>query len=268
MPVIPTADYTLLDNPYVLDMLFHPRPGYNLAPTPSARKIAIPVAQEVTIGGRFYIAAAGAVNILFFHGNGEIVDDYDDLGTLYNQLGINLLAVDYRGYGDSTGQPTTSAMMADAHAIFRFVTQWLQEHKHTGALLVMGRSLGSASALELVSQYPEQIAGLIIESGFAYTGPLLRLIGVDTEQLGFKESQGIQNLEKIKTFTEPTLVIHAEFDHIIPFADGQALYEASPAADKRLLKILRANHNNIFALALWEYMGAIKNFADRFKSEA
>jgi len=52
MPVIPTADYTLLDNPYVLDMLFHPRPGYNLAPTPSARKIAIPVAQEVTIGGR------------------------------------------------------------------------------------------------------------------------------------------------------------------------------------------------------------------------
>ena len=265
MPVIPTVDYTLLDNPYVLASLFHPRPGYALAPSPSAQKISIPVAADVTIGGRFHIASPGAVNILFFHGNGEIVDDYNDLGPLYNQLGINLLAVDYRGYGDSTGKPTTSAMMADAHAIFGFVTQWLRDHQHSGALLVMGRSLGSAPALELVSRYPEQIAGLILESGFAYTGPLLRLIGIDTEQLGFKETQGIQNLEKIKTFTKQTLVIHAEFDHIIPFADGQALYDASPAADKRLLKILNANHNNIFSLALWEYLGANKNFADKFK---
>ncbi len=265
MPLIPTADYTLLDNPSVLAFLFHPRPSYDLAPGSSAHKISIPVATDVAIGGHFHIASQSAVNLLFFHGNGEIVDDYNDLGPLYKQLGINLLAVDYRGYGDSTGKPTTSAMMADSQVIFRFVTQWLRDHRHSGALIVMGRSLGSASALELVSQYPEQIAGLIIESGFAYTGPLLRLIGVDTERLGFKESQGIQNLEKIKTFTKPTLIIHAEFDHIIPFSDGQALYDASPAADKRLLQIPNANHNNIFSLALWEYLGAIKNFADKFK---
>ncbi len=265
MPLIPTADYTLLDNPYVLAFLFHPRPSYDLAPGSSAHKISIPVATDVAIGGRFHIVSQSAVNLLFFHGNGEIVDDYNDLGPLYKQLGINLLAVDYRGYGDSTGKPTTSAMMADSQVIFRFVTQWLRDHRHSGALIVMGRSLGSASALELVSQYPEQIAGLIIESGFAYTGPLLRLIGVDTERLGFKESQGIQNLEKIKTFTKPTLIIHAEFDHIIPFSDGQALYDASPATDKRLLQIPNANHNNIFSLALWEYLGAIKNFADKFK---
>jgi hypothetical protein len=255
------VDYSLLDDPYVLACLFHPRPSYDLTPGKSAHEVLIPMAEGVVIGGCFHIANPAAVNIVFFHGNGEIVDDYNDLGPLYTQLGINFLAVDYRGYGNSTGSPTTSAMMTDCHAIFRFVTAWLKDHGHSGALIVMGRSLGSASALELVSHYAEHIAGLIIESGFAYTGPLLQLIGVDLDRLGFRESQGIQNLEKIKTFTKPTLIIHAEFDHIIPFADGQALYDASPAADKQLLKIPYANHNNIFSLALGEYLGAVKNLA-------
>jgi pimeloyl-ACP methyl ester carboxylesterase len=265
MPNSTTVDYSLLDNPYVLACLFHPRPSYDLAPGKSAHDVLIPVAESVVIGGRFHIASPAAANILFFHGNGEIVDDYNDLGPLYKQLGINFLAVDYRGYGNSTGSPTTSAMLADCHVIFRFVTDWLKDNGYTGALIVMGRSLGSASALELVSHYAEQITGLIIESGFAYTGPLLQLIGVDIDKLGFKESRGIQNLEKIKTFTKPTLIIHAEFDHIIPFSDGQALYNASPAADKRLLKIPYANHNNIFALGLGEYMGAIKKLTEKFQ---
>jgi pimeloyl-ACP methyl ester carboxylesterase len=223
------------------------------------------VAEEVAIGARFHLTAHSAVSILFFHGNGEIVDDYDDLGPFYNRLGINFLAVDYRGYGNSTGKPTTSAMLADCHVIFTFVTDWLREKGYTGALIVMGRSLGSASALELTSHYPEQIAGLIIESGFAYTGPLLRLIGIDTEALGFKESQGIQNLERIKAFSKPTLIIHAELDHIIPFSDGQVLYDTSPAVDKRLLKIPQANHNNIFAVGLQQYLDAVKTFADKFQ---
>ncbi len=258
---------SLLDHPYVLMVLFHPRPGYpGVTPPANAQDVAIPVAENVVIGGRFHVADANAVNILFFHGNGEIVDDYNDLGPLYNQLGINFLAVDYRGYGRSTGTPTTSGMLRDSHAIFQFVNRWLGDHKHSGALLVMGRSLGSACALELVKHYPEPIAGLIIESGFAYTGPLLRLIGISTEVLRFQESQGVQNLEKIKTYAKPTLIMHAEHDHIIPFSDGEALYTASPAADKRLLKIPQANHNTIFAVGLAEYMAAIQTFADKFRT--
>ena len=53
------------------------------------------------------VADPAAPSILFFHGNGEIVADYDDLGPLYNRMGINFLAADYRGYGRSTGRPTT-----------------------------------------------------------------------------------------------------------------------------------------------------------------
>lgn len=257
-------DYSLLDSPYVLQFLFHPRGDYQLEPKPAAPDVSIPVAEHVVIGARFHLAAAAdAVNILFFHGNGEIVDDYYELGGVYNQIGLNFLAVDYRGYGKSTGRPTTSAMLADSHVIFRFVRDWLQEQGHHGKLIVMGRSLGSACALELAGCYQDRIAGLIIESGFAYTGPLLQLIGIDTDRLGFTESRGIPNLARIRAFSKPTLIIHAEHDHIIPFSDGQALYDASPAADKQLLKIPFANHNNILSLALWEYLGAVKKLADR-----
>ncbi len=257
------VDYSLLDSPDVLAFLFHPRGDYQLEPEPSAHDLLIPVAENVVIGARYHSAASNAVTILFFHGNGEIVDDYYELGAVYNQIGINFLAVDYRGYGKSTGRPSTSAMLTDCHVIFNFVTDWLKEHGHSGHLIVMGRSLGSAPALELAGRYPNRIAGLIIESGVAYTGPLLQLIGIDTGRLGFTESQGIPNLEKIRTFSKPTLIIHAENDHIIPFADGQALYDASAAADKQLLKIPFANHNNILSLALREYLGAIKQLVDR-----
>jgi len=69
-------------------------------------------------------------------------------------------------------------------------------------------------------------------------------------------------LDKIRAFVKPTLVIHAERDHLIPFADGQALYDASPAPDKHLLKIPRADHNTIFAVGLRPYLDSVESFAD------
>lgn len=258
------VNYRLLDQPEVLMFLFHPRPGYEgLKPWDSAIDVLIPVADEVKIGGRFHRAGSSAPNILFFHGNGEIVDDYLDMGKMYNDRGINFLAVDYRGYGRSSGRPTSSGMIRDSHKIFRFAKNWLAQHRYTGPFIAMGRSLGSASALELAVSYKDEIDGLIIESGFAYTGPLFRLIGVDMEALGFKESEGFNHLEKIRKFDKPTLIIHAENDHIIPFSDGQTLYEASPASHKRLVKIPHANHNNIFLLGISEYMRTIKTFSEK-----
>jgi pimeloyl-ACP methyl ester carboxylesterase len=215
------------------------------------------VAPEIHVGARFHLADAGAATILFFHGNGEIAADYDELGPLYNRMGIDFLVADYRGYGRSDGRPTVSAMMNDSHAILAYVRQWRTHQRRRGPLLVMGRSLGSASALELAAAHPEQIDGLIVESGFAYAGPLLRLLGVNPDRLGFREEQGFGNLEKIRRYAGPTLIIHAQYDHIIPFSDGQALYEASGAGHKRLLRIDGANHNDIFARGLPPYLHAV-----------
>jgi len=255
-------DYSHLDRPEILLFLFHPRGEYRgVEKPPNAADVLIPVEDNVVIGGRFHVAQQGAPNLLFFHGNGEIVADYDEMGPIYNRMGINFLAVDYRGYGRSTGSPTITAMMRDCHGIFEFSVKWLKDKGCTGPLIAMGRSLGSASALELASHYKDRMSGLTIESGFAYAGPLLRLLGINPEAIGFKEEKGFRNLAKIKTWDKPALIIHAEFDQIIPFSEGQALYEACPSSDKTLLKIPFADHNDIFDRGLKEYLKEIEALA-------
>jgi pimeloyl-ACP methyl ester carboxylesterase len=264
MPDRSHSDYSNLDRLEVLMGLFHPRPEQGSLEKPAtAVDLLIPVENDVVVGGRFHMAGKSAPNLLFFHGNGEIVADYDDLGPLYNRMGMNFLPVDYRGYGRSTGSPTVTTMMRDCHAIWEFTKGWLEGNGYTGALNAMGRSLGSASALELASRHKDRMDGLIIESGFAHTGPLLALLGVNTAAIGFREGKGIGNLEKIRTWDKPTLIIHAEFDHIIPFEDGQALYDACPSSDKTLLKIPGANHNDIFMRGLDGYMKAVKSLCER-----
>jgi pimeloyl-ACP methyl ester carboxylesterase len=258
------VDYAALDVPEVLLRLFHPRPesgGGRVDPT--ARDLLIPVADKVAVGARFYPAAEAAPTILFFHGNGEIVADYDELAPFYRRQGVNFLPVDYRGYGRSSGTPTVSAVMRDCHEVLAFARQWLAERNYQGSLIVMGRSLGSAPALELAAAYPEHVAALIVESGFAFAGPLLELLGVDLAAIGFQEKVGFRNVDKIRVYTGPTLIIHAEHDHIIPFSDGRALYDASGAIDKTLLKIPGANHNDILMQGFLEYMAAVKELAGR-----
>ncbi|MCP4114136.1 MAG: alpha/beta hydrolase [Desulfobacteraceae bacterium] len=250
-------DYKALDQPRVLERLFHPRKEEAHRKL-TEKDLMISVETGVAVGVCFHLTAKSAPTILFFHGNGEIVSDYDDLGGVYNGMGINFIVVDYRGYGRSTGTPSVSAMMADCHPIFDTVQKHLDDLGFTAPLTVMGRSLGSASALELAASKPDTIANLIIESGFAKAEPLLTTLGIDTVAIGFAEEEGFGNADKIGRWHGPTLIIHAEFDHIIPFSDGQALYDACGATEKTLLKIPNANHNDIFYRGMKPYMAAIQ----------
>lgn len=263
MADISRIDYSSLDCPEVINLLFHPRPeGPVAASLKNTRDMFIPVEGGLFIGARLHHTDKGAPIILFFHGNGEIVSDYDDLGPIYSRIGINFLPVDYRGYGRSTGSPTVTGMMRDCHVVFAYVKQWLKENDYTGPIVLMGRSLGSASALELAAQYEDEIDGLIIESGFAYVVPLLKLVGVDIDSLGIGEKDELHNVDKIRGFHKPALIIHAEYDHIIPFSDGQALFNACASSDKKFLKIPGADHNTIFSLGIEDYMKAVRRLAD------
>jgi pimeloyl-ACP methyl ester carboxylesterase len=266
MATPPSPDYSMLDTPDVCNVLFHPRKSAGPVEENSHFvELLIPVADGIQIGSRFYLTDQHSPLLLFFHGNGEIVADYDDIAPLFNRLGVNFVVVDYRGYGCSTGQPTVSAMMADSHCILDFVERWKTKEGYSGPLIVMGRSLGSASALELAASGADRIDGLIIESGFAWEGPLLALLGVNPTRIGFEKANGFANIDKIRRYLKPTLIIHAEFDHIIPYKDGEALYEASGAKDKSLLKIPGANHNDIFFRGLELYMEAILTLAAKLK---
>jgi len=250
-------DYSELDRPEILTVLFYPRPDTEeTIDTGNRQDLTIPVEGGHTIGARFHRSGKTDPTILFFHGNGEIVSDYDDTGFLYSSLNINFLPVDYRGYGRSSGTPTITAMMRDCHGILEYAEKWLKKEGYSGSLIVMGRSLGSASAAELAAHHADRIDGLIIESGFASMEGLYRRIG-GTVVIAKDKLKGLSNTDKLRGFEKPTLIIHAEYDHIIPFSAGEALYEAAGASDKTFLKVPGANHNDIFYVGGPTYLKAI-----------
>ncbi len=254
------------DNPEITSILFHPRKDLTLyKKSANIDEILIPVEDEVAVGGRLFKSDVTDPVILFFHGNGEIVNDYNDLAELFQGLGINFLTVDYRGYGRSSGKPTATSMLEDSHKIYKFIRNKLSNDSFSGPFVIMGRSLGSAAAIELASKYNDEIDSLIIESGFANTIPLIKHLGVNVSVLKITEDTLINNIEKIKKLTKPVLIIHAEFDHIIPFSEGVELYNAVNSTSKKLMKISGANHNNIFQLELKKYIEEILHFITKIK---
>jgi hypothetical protein len=257
-------DYSKLDQPGVLQAIFHPRRDGLPAPPPhNAVDVDIPVDEGIQVHARFHLASKEDPNILFFHGNGEIVSDYDEISPYYNKHGMNFLAVDYRGYGRSTGSPTVTSMLGDAYIVLDTAKKWLAKAEHTGPLLIMGRSLGAAAAIELASSHSEDIAGLIIESGFATSLPLLMKLGVDVAGLGITENDGFRNVRKISTFTKPTLIIHGQYDEIIPVNSAAILQAESTARFKELQVVPGATHNTIIASAGEMYFSVIKQFINK-----
>jgi pimeloyl-ACP methyl ester carboxylesterase len=254
--------YSQFDHPDILSFLFHPRKECGSFQGGNAvHDILIQVEAGISIGARIFMADKDSPALLFFHGNGEIVEDYNDLGPLFVRIGITFIPVDYRGYGRSGGIPTVSAMMADSHVIFSYIRSWLRDNGCAGPFIVMGRSLGSAPALELVSRHAGDIDGLIIESGFARALPLLRRLGLNPDRYGLSEDGGFGNERKIMMYHGPTLIIHAEHDHIIPHDDGVSLRNASNGNYLKMLTIPRADHNTIFMHGMREYLAAVKDLA-------
>lgn len=257
-------DYNKLDQPEVLQTIFHPRPEtFPTNAPPNGADVDVPVAEGVHVHVRFHLAAKEDPNILFFHGNGEIVSDYDDIGPFYNKYGMNFLAADYRGYGRSSGRPSVTSMLGDAHIILAAVKEWLKVAEHTGPLVLMGRSLGSAAAIELASSHSDDVTAMVIESGFATTLPLLMTLGVDVERFGITEEDGFRNVRKISTFTKPTLFIHGQHDEIIPVNAAGILQAQSAARSKELQIVPGASHNTILAQAGEMYFSVIKQFINK-----
>jgi alpha-beta hydrolase superfamily lysophospholipase len=251
----------LYDDPAIGQRLFFPRREYvSDTEHPTAMNHFIPVEPGISIGCRFYPSREDAPNILFFHGNGETAPDYDYVAPVYRKLGLNLFVTDYRGYGMSDGNPACSTMIQDAHPLFQGFVAFLRKNGYNGDLYVMGRSLGSAPAIEIAYHYQEQLKGLIVESGFAKAQNQLRRIGMTRLLQNDPDPVGFGNDLKIKEVTIPILIIHGEGDEIIPAEEGRTLYDLSGASQKSSLYIPQAGHNDLMMLGLKAYMGAIEAF--------
>lgn len=253
--------FPALDHPAILGILFHPRRNAS-APTdgPAGKTIRFTMDDGMEIGGRLHVAAPDAPAILFFHGNGEIATDYDTLAPVYTNMGLTLIVVDYRGYGISQGQPTVSHLLADAVTVYRKVRGGIGPTPR--CWFVMGRSLGSAAALEVAQVAGGDLAGLILESGFAETAPLVKSLGGPGLPPLDEQRDGIGNQEKIKTIQIPTLILHGAEDRLIPVANARTLLANSGAADKRLVIIPGAGHNDLLAVGGREYFQALRTFVE------
>ena len=243
----------------ITNRVFYPRKAISHSED-SAEQISLcfQIDEFVKVCGIFYRSSKEAPTILFFHGNGEIAEDYQDLAPIYRSRGINFLVVDYRGYGESSGTPSFSNMINDSHTIFQEVCKFLDEKNYTGPLSLMGRSLGSASAIEIATHYQDQISALIIESGFAYTYELLTRLGVPQSFLPEEREEEVSVIPLMKQINIPTLIIHGENDFIIPVKNGYALHEHAACEKKELLIIPNAGHNDLLLVGFQQYIEAVE----------
>ena len=215
------------------------------------------------VGVRYFLKSKNLPNIIFFHGNAELAQEYNDIATFYNQHDMNFIVCDYRGYGLSTGSPTKENLLSDSIKVFNHINLFLKTNQYSKKIIVMGRSLGSASVCEIISKCEESIDACIIESGFATEYPLLQLLQIMPESIDFKIEDGFMNLTKIKTFKKPLFIIHADLDDIIPFSQAEIMLIESTSANKDLFKVSGANHNNIIMISREEYFKKIKAFIEK-----
>lgn len=250
-----------IDDPAVSRIVFHPRKEDPFS-SPGGIPTRTPC-EGAEIGGYLFPRPESRALLLFFHGNGEIAADYGDLARFYTACGVCLWVVDYRGYGTSTGSPAYTRMLDDAEVLFDDIDRIAAETENRfDHRLVMGRSLGSASALLLAANHPSELRGLILDSPFAF-GPSLiqRLGGIRPDAEGLPD--GRDNIDRMRICTLPTLILHGTEDFIIPISDADALHQASANPYNRLVKIAGAGHNDLLVRGFERYFSEISELVRR-----
>jgi fermentation-respiration switch protein FrsA (DUF1100 family) len=187
--------------------------------------------------------------ILYSHGNAE------DIGLILPILkeirdnGFSVLAYDYQGYGTSDGTPSEENAYQDAGAVYAYLVNQLGIPP--ARIIAHGRSLGGAVAVDLASRQP--LGGLIIESSFLSAYRVLTRIPL----FPLDKFQSAAKLKKVRC---PVLVIHGTADEVIPFRHGEGLFRLA-REPKQKYWVAGAGHNNLFAVADYEYAAALQRFA-------
>ena len=256
----------IFDDELLTQIIFHPRPesqDYSPAGQPTLTQT-----DGAAISGYLHPCPTSDTLLIFFHGNGEIAADYDSFAPMYVDCGVSFWVVDYRGYGRSTGTPSFSQMLADAEAIYADIPRIgavLQQE--FARVIVMGRSLGSASAIHLAAMGLPSLAGLVLDSPYADGLALVsRLSGLGPQWIGSSDFE--DNLGKMRRCELPTLIIHGTYDRVIPVADAEALFDACPHPIKQLLKVEGGGHNDLLLVAFSQYYEALKSYVARIVAGA
>lgn len=178
--------------------------------------------------------------VLYAHGNaGNLSHRSALLKFMQGKLRVSVLIFDYRGYGRSGGVPTVDGVLQDAHAARKFLAGHAKIKESD--IVLMGRSLGGAVAVQLAADKGKGARGLILESTFS---SLRDAANIHFPQLSWMvPANKLNSAAQISKYKGPLLQSHGNRDRTIPYALGQKLYR-SANKPKQFVTIPGGNHNS------------------------
>jgi uncharacterized protein len=162
-------------------------------------------------------AKPGHPVVLYFHGNGDYLAGF--FGRFHDMIsdGTGIVALSYRGYAGSSGQPSERGLLRDAAAAYAFTAARYE----TNRIVLWGFSLGTGVAVALAAEQP--IGKLILEAPYTsiveVAGSLLRILPVR-----WLLRDQFRSDERIGRVTAPLLIMHGEHDLTIPIGLGERLF--------------------------------------------
>jgi fermentation-respiration switch protein FrsA (DUF1100 family) len=194
-------------------------------------------------------------DVVYFHGNGGNLSIWLPILATLHHRHLRVLAVDYRGYGLSSGVPSEQGLYRDAEATSAHAVA-ARAGQPRRPLVYWGRSLGGPVAAAATRIHRPD--GLILESTFAEKAAFVRSNPV-LRALDLFARYRFPTARLLQDFDRPMLVVHARGDSIVPYGLGRELYEQlSPP--KRFLEIEHADHNDLFDVARDAYWKPILDF--------
>jgi uncharacterized protein len=198
--------------------------------------------------------------VVFWHGNGGNLSIWLDVIAGIHAEGLTVLALDYRGYGKSTGSPSEQGLYRDTEALLRVFRE--QVHRAPNPVIYWGRSLGATMAAYAARLAPPD--ALILEAPFVDARSVVRGDPV-MALLALFASYRFPTTDFLREFGGPVLVIHGERDGIVPPEQGRRVFDRL-RGPKRLVTIPDAGHNDLHEADPAAYWRAVRAFIEEVRS--
>ena len=191
--------------------------------------------------------------LLFLHGNAGNISHRYEIIEDFVKLPVNVLIIDYRGYGKSEGSPSEEGLYADAQAAWDYLTT--VRGTPASQIVIFGESLGGAVAIDLATK--TQACGLVVQSSFTSIADMVAELMPFVPRFVLRTK--MDSLSKIGRVSCPKLFIHSQADEIIPYKLGRRLFDAAHAP-KQFYEVKGASHNLTFDIGGAAYYEALRNF--------
>jgi uncharacterized protein len=192
--------------------------------------------------------------VLYLHGNGGALSHRAERFHALTADGTGLVAIDYRGYGGSTGQPTESGLSIDAETAYAFAAA----RYPAARIAVWGESLGTGVAAALAATRP--IGRLMLEAPFTSAVDLAARRYPFVPVRWLMKDQFRSDL-RIAGVAVPLLVLHGGRDPIVPIEYGERLFGLA-REPKRFVRFAQGEHEDLDRFGA---LATVKTFlGDRF----